>query len=523
MYYNYSGFKVNSLKLKGHKIFGDFEISFVDGDDIEKLTENPKSPYISLLIGSNGTGKSYLLRLIIDIVFDLETFRENGENAKFKTSQFRINYTVDGFNYILTTLKELEDFEDEEIVFPDDKKNIRFYKNGVREANYSQVQLPKKLLASSIMLTDRFPASQPFQFYNYLGVRNLTSNSVAGTRTYIKRIVDCVADNIDKPKFISKLESMLSFLEYDKAFYISYTPKRKHIFFKGNLTLEKFEHFFENYTEYTKITTSYIPWYKNRYDTIKKDKVLLNKLVDECNMISKELDTIEDKKFSKYFEFNVFENSELKSRIKKLAELNRLDIISSPSVSVQKNGRWFEISDSSSGESHFLSNMTAIASLIEDNSLVLIDEPEVSLHPNWQMRYFNFIYNNFSEFSSCQFIITSHSHFLVSDLKGGFSKIIGLKRVMNEIKTIELPSNTDTYGWSAENVLYDIFNLRTTRNFYFEVDLNRLIMLINSQSKDYETIRNLYKKFEKLKYSEFDPMQILLIKTNEYLLANDKH
>ena len=45
----------------------------------------------------------------------------------------------------------------------------------------------------------------------------------------------------------------------------------------------------------------------------------------------------------------------------------------------------------------------------------------------------------------------------------------------------------DTYAWSAENILYEVFGLRTTRNYYFERDLRELLSLI-SKTRDKENV-----------------------------------
>lgn len=47
--------------------------------------------------------------------------------------------------------------------------------------------------------------------------------------------------------------------------------------------------------------------------------------------------------------------------------------------------------------------------------MVLIDEPEISQHPNWQMQIIDMLDKCLSD-SKCHFIIATHSHFLVSDL-----------------------------------------------------------------------------------------------------------
>ena len=67
---------------------------------------------------------------------------------------------------------------------------------------------------------------------------------------------------------------------------------------------------------------------------------------------------------------------------------------------------------------------TNIFNNISRNSIVLIDEPEISLHPNWQIKYISFLKKVFAEYNSCHFIIASHSHYMVSDLNPENSSLI---------------------------------------------------------------------------------------------------
>ena len=176
------------------------------------------------------------------------------------------------------------------------------------------------------------------------------------------------------------------------------------------------------------------------------------------------------------------------------------------------------LNEISSGEYHLLISLIGIFSSISQNSLILIDEPEISLHPNWQMRYISFLKEVFSNFSSCHFILSTHSHFLVSDLEGESSSVTALNRdsETNKVNAILL-EGTNTFGWSAEEVLYSIFNIKSSRNFYVEYDLVKLVSLLNKNSDDFTEMHRILKKLSKLELSENDPLNIIIEKTNKYL------
>ncbi|BFL82070.1 hypothetical protein LFREDSHE_05200 [Shewanella baltica] len=74
------------------------------------------------------------------------------------------------------------------------------------------------------------------------------------------------------------------------------------------------------------------------------------------------------------------------------------------------------LSKRSSGEQCLFLLFLGIISSIEDNSLICIDEPEISLHPQWQERFVDILQDSFSSYQGCHFIIATHSPLIVSDI-----------------------------------------------------------------------------------------------------------
>ncbi|MBO2007151.1 ATP-binding protein [Serratia marcescens] len=57
----------------------------------------------------------------------------------------------------------------------------------------------------------------------------------------------------------------------------------------------------------------------------------------------------------------------------------------------------------SSGQQCMILMMIGIVSSISDNSLVCIDEPEISLHPKWQLEFISILQRTFSDYRGCHF------------------------------------------------------------------------------------------------------------------------
>lgn len=62
-----------------------------------------------------------------------------------------------------------------------------------------------------------------------------------------------------------------------------------------------------------------------------------------------------------------------------------------------------------------------------ENGIILIDEPETSLHPKWQRKYIRFLLDTFQGLN-IQFIIATHSPYILQGIKEGESVAIKIDR-----------------------------------------------------------------------------------------------
>lgn len=185
-------------------------------------------------------------------------------------------------------------------------------------------------------------------------------------------------------------------------------------------------------------------------------------------------------------------------------------------VLFRKDGKEYSLNELSSGELNILYTFSNIFYWIEHNSLVLIDEPDISLHPEWQMRYVSFLKKMMKSYKGCHFIMATHSHYIVSDLEPSTSSVITITKQNGERSAKLL--DFSTYAWSAENILYNVFNVRTTRNYYFEKDLHELLEMVNKQQKEkIVRIKELCNKLNRYVFDDNDPLLIILNEVEEYI------
>lgn len=503
-------FKLTRLHIIDHPFLGHLDLNFV-GDEEEKF-----GPYTSILIGKNGTGKSLLLRIIADLIEDLRLHFNPDQETKSRKKTFRTNFRCEGSIFIHNKTVQFifsSFFDEIRLISSKTKKKFefRFYRNDKSSIEDKSIA-PGGLAVSAYLVSDkfRFARKDVSDFYSYLGLRD-TANS-AGTKSYLNRIVPHVVDYIKKDSNLIALRQTLEFLEFDRnQFDILYSCRYKQHFFHGNLTASELDEKLTKWTSFSdrKEEPRYYPYFKR---SIRSNKDLLGRLADFINSIVSNFNIKHNGNSG--FKVNLLEQGIKNAEL--LQVLSRLDLISSPEIILSKANKSINLQQASSGEFHFFTSVLGLLTSLKENSIVLIDEPEISFHPNWQLRYLHYLREIFKDYKTCHFIIATHSHFIISDLDPKTSSVVRLTR--DNAGVIQAQSIKEiTYGLSAEEILYRVFELRTYRNYFFEIELRELLHLISNRSQDRKRITDLVQNLRKVELDKNDPLTLILTQANEYL------
>lgn len=113
------------------------------------------------------------------------------------------------------------------------------------------------------------------------------------------------------------------------------------------------------------------------------------------------------------------------------------------------------------------------------DGLVLIDEIELHLHPEWQGRICSILKELFPK---AQFFITTHSpHVVQTALQG---EVIALERKDGEVIQRDLPTSEYGYqGWTIEEVLKDVMGMPDLRTEEYEVIRNEFMDAFRQQDQ----------------------------------------
>lgn len=513
-------FRLNYLEVSAHPILGNIQMEFCPEDSSAK---NGNELFSSIVIGQNGTGKSTVLKVISEIFREFDLRKKNSKYPLKFNYHFRLRYTINNILYEIASNRLISYnqgkpvhgysfFRDNPLRIEDNSsiidKILPFDKFKIPE---DELELPKKVLASSLMLTDKFN-SRPSVIYKYLGVRNEQSPNSSGTRTYVRKTVNNIVDGIQRKNFRDELRQLFNFVELDASLMLSYVPRYKKVFYNGNITSSDLSDIFENKWQEIFPRRKSPLWGANNFRNMKSNPGLIEHIADFLNEIHQRV-FINGNKRS--IEYDVINDDRLPLEYDMIDTLRQLDILSYPTLYISRNDKLYEFSTGSSGEAHMLSEFIGILSQIKENSIVLIDEPEISLHPNWQILYMDYIKKIFHRYPSSHFVIATHSHFLLSNIKPETSNVIALDKE----DAIITPRSIDygTFGWSPENILYNVFKVPTARNYYFEMDVQKLLSLISSNSKNREQMLGLVEKLNDYILSEDDPLRTIINKAQNYV------
>lgn len=192
-------------------------------------------------------------------------------------------------------------------------------------------------------------------------------------------------------------------------------------------------------------------------------------------------------------------------------KLKQCELVNSTNVIFHKQGCDVTSEDMSSGEFAMLSTVLSISAAANDpHTLVLLDEPELSLHPNWQMTLIDNLDRALSN-QVCQLLIATHSHMLVSDLPMKRSSVTQVEK--DERDNLFANSISEcTYGWSAEEVLLKVFKTATDRNRYFGERIGKLLEKMGSNTITPKEVKAELNELQEISMhlSKIDPMKQIL-------------
>ena len=196
----------------------------------------------------------------------------------------------------------------------------------------------------------------------------------------------------------------------------------------------------------------------------------------------------------------IFEILEINVKVEDISQDGR-------NIPIFKNsaGEKFDINELSSGEKQLFLRTLAIKMLNPENSIILIDEPELSLHPKWQQQIVD-VYKKIGK--NNQIIIATHSPHILGSVKK--ENIILLDRSDDDKIMIKTDEDLyDSYGQPTDRVLKDIMGLESTRNPKIFKLLEEAGELIDKNEYESEEFKNKYNELREMLGSKDEDLLLM--------------
>lgn len=223
-----------------------------------------------------------------------------------------------------------------------------------------------------------------------------------------------------------------------------------------------------------------IHYFKAQEQKISDIKKEIVKYIDDF-IYEKELSAKEAYEKLKDFMNNIFNDMDMQISFKSLDKDKNIYF-------ENRSGETISIDSLSTGEKELLSKVFYLYVSDIKDSIIMIDEPEISLHPSWQNRVVN-IYKNFAKKNNNQIIIATHSPQIISSTPDESLRIL-----VKENEKIKAYSK-NAYGMKIDKALIEIMGVNEIR----AVDVENKYNLVKNKILANDTKSDEFKKdFEEL-------------------------
>lgn len=132
---------------------------------------------------------------------------------------------------------------------------------------------------------------------------------------------------------------------------------------------------------------------------------------------------------------------------------------------------------------------------LHEPAVVLVDELDLHLHPEWQRTIISFLSTHFPHI---QFIVTTHSPLLVQSFEK-VNLVVLHKNTEDDSVQIEQYRQQSFQGWTVEEILRDVMRMgeRTYSDKYLEVQRAFVVALENDDYTEAKRLRDELKKMMK--------------------------
>jgi ABC-type cobalamin/Fe3+-siderophores transport system ATPase subunit len=458
-----------------------------------------KTTHFTLLMGANGTCKSRILSCCVNLLKGIKE-REGAQPSK----KGRFPYLIEEQDRDLRCTEATITRDG----LTSDVGNGPLFESGD--------VLPSRVLAIANLVRDRFTFTdwEDFDdpFYYYLGVRQASNLTTTGA---MERLVCDAVITI-----LSDAEKFDSFSKWTQKLF----PRTELGLSFARFSPSSFDRFFEAPAE----------WLRRQRGPARSD-ASDQKTLERLEPHMKDIKALGDLLFKKGQDLDSDASLSMKRggalsiclnqlSVNERVRLGRLNqalklaqsvrLIGRPSLLLRSHG-WLDFTQLSSGEQNLVATGARLLAFSAPGSMVVIDEPEVSLNIAWQQRYIELISDALVHAKGSHVFIASHSPYLISDLRAENSTIVVAQRGTGGLTFRSQPG--EFWGWGSEAILYEVLGLPSASNYHFSRELAGVLKLVSEKSTDAKSFAKFLRKCEQLDFgSEAEPLKVVIEEIRNY-------
>lgn len=434
-----------SEKSIAHPLFGK-NLEFSDFDTVDNRN------YFTIILGKNSIGKSQLLSDIAESLC-----LEIGEFTSRRSSSLNISMTI-GSGHNLDKIVMDGRGSINENVHPWDVLPNRIVASATTP--FDKFRLSRDVIRERVSYRDDEPTRREQRYY-YTGLRD--TNGRTNFRSAILRTIRGIflneARTVDQ---LSKIKLVFEFLGLRPVVQVAYSLG---VMSSSRRLIEDI--ISGNPIDHALLENSSTGRLSRLGLLLKTDPSGLDKVRRALMRAQVNYDR---GPFSSRIEVEIGQDTDAAALLSELFLLKDLRLLNFREVFLQRHdgGEPLDILQASSGEISIISGILGIASGIQDSSLILIDEPEISLHPEWQDRYLELLRETFSAFRGCHFIVATHSPIIVSDAREEDTTVLNLSHVLDGRQ-----ERGGHFGRSIDEIIATQFGVIDDNNLYVKQEVIR--------------------------------------------------
>ena len=421
--------------------------------------------HVSVLLGKNGEGKSRILSAIATSFQLLQDYIGGGSSRGLPLS--RLEYIANGRHHLISCNGS--------------KISVRI--EGI-SASLNEILLPNKVIGLSMTPFDKFPIGAERRgrdlfddelpdVYSYLGMRERMGQ--VSTSALLTRALEGMVSRIardDRGRLTGVFE-MLGFLPGLEVVYRLH-ERSVLVALADGISLDEVLDARSSRSIYN--------------DRLRQLFERGNVALDEVREAARYALTALNKSFVHLrFDLEHPDNGALRV-YEHLQLLRRLGLVRLYAVEVsRRDGGIIDLKEASSGELSIAITFMSLAAGLDDASLILLDEPETNLHPEWQARYLDLLLSTFKSYRNCHYVLATHSPLILSDTPHSST--------VASLSCVSLKHGSEVSGRPIDYLLVEAFGVASGDNYYVQEQLVKALRLAadgEAEGAEYQdTVRTL--------------------------------